>query len=202
MFRTDEEAAAFLDDEAAYLQEQDRSFVSGQAPPPLNDVELAQIGPPPGPMPDLAPLPGEEPIMREDLYGNLPPDLMQEEPPLPVAVADSTDEPLPPVQTRSQDAPGPSLDFSSDEAAAAFLEAPGEAMAPEDKQSPPADLKFETDKAAADFLETLPPAPGPAGSSQLAYDTTVRPENVEGPIPFGEQDRPYRTRHLQGRRHR
>lgn len=196
-FRTDEEALAFLDGQDDYLQEQDRLIAQGADPAPLTPEDVAAMNRPVGPMPELAALPGEDPIMRADLYGNLPPELLEEEPPLPVADErfqagqETGDEMLPPVQT--QVARPAEATFRTDDDAAAFLDAPAEALAPEDKAAT-GPVKFETDKAAADFLETLPAAPGPAGSSQLAYDTTVRPENVEGPIPFGEKDRPYRTR--------
>ena len=196
-FRTDEEALAFLDGQDDYLQEQDRLIAQGADPAPLTPEDVAAMNRPVGPMPELAALPGEDPIMRADLYGNLPPELLEEEPPLPVADErfqagqETGDEMLPPVQT--QVARPMEATFQTDDDAAAFLDAPAEALAPDDKAAP-GPVKFETDKAAADFLETLPAAPGPPGSSQLAYDTTVRPENVEGPIPFGEKDRPYRTR--------
>lgn len=196
-FRTDEEALAFLDGQDDYLQEQDRLIAQGADPAPLTPEDVAAMNRPVGPMPELAALPGEDPIMRADLYGNLPPELLEEEPPLPVADErfqagqETGDEMLPPVQT--QVARPMEATFQTDDDAAAFLDAPAEALAPDDKAAP-GPVKFETDKAAADFLETLPALPGPAGSSQLAYDTTVRPENVEGPIPFGEKDRPYRTR--------
>lgn len=49
------------------------------------------------PLPQLAPLPGEEPVMREALYPNVPRQLLEEEPPLPTE--DNADM-LPPVQAR------------------------------------------------------------------------------------------------------
>lgn len=183
-FRSVEEADAFLDAPDDYLQQQDRLIAQGADPLALSPEDRALADRPIEPLPELMP----DPLAANDqvmpgLYNAQEQQAIEaarsepyQEPSLPGGL----EENLPPVQTQVAVADGPT--FATVQEADAFLDAPmANEPAPAEKAAPTG--KFEV---------TL--GPEPAGSSQLAYDTTARPTYVEGPIAFGEKDRPYRTR--------